>query len=64
MDQRDRFVFSGPASWPLDQAIRWAAEHGFSRVDFNADAPANHRFIPLKRYHACSAPRRRRQSTR
>lgn len=42
MDQRSRFVFSGPGSWPLEQAVQWAADHQFSRVDFNADAPANY----------------------
>lgn len=42
MDQASRFVFSGPGSWPLERAIQWATEHGFSRVDFNADGPANY----------------------
>src|SRR5579872_6427492 len=42
MDQRGRFVFAGPGSWPLEQAIQWAADHGFSRVDFNADTPPNY----------------------
>ncbi len=42
MDQVGRFVFSGPGSWPLERAIEWAAEHGFSRVDFNADGPPNY----------------------
>ena len=42
MDNASRFVFSGPSSWPLEQAIRWAAEHGFQRVDFNADNRANY----------------------
>ena len=41
MDNARRFVFSGPSSWPLERAIRWAVEHGFSRVDFNADNAAN-----------------------
>src|SRR4030095_1087622 len=42
MDNDSRFVFSGPSSWPLEQAIRWAVEHGFRRVDFNADNAANY----------------------
>lgn len=42
MDHRSRFVFAGPGSWPLEHAIQWAAEHGFTRVDFNADAPPNY----------------------
>lgn len=42
MDQASRFVFSGPSSWPLEQAIRWAVDHDFTRVDFNADNPANY----------------------
>jgi len=42
MDQRSRFVFAGPASWPLEQAVQWAAEHAFTRVDFNADAAPNY----------------------
>jgi len=42
MDHRQRFVFAGPGSWPLEQAMQWAADHGFTRVDFNADAPPNY----------------------
>jgi sugar phosphate isomerase/epimerase len=42
MDQASRFVFSGPGSWPLERSMAWAAAHGFRRVDFNADAPANY----------------------
>jgi sugar phosphate isomerase/epimerase len=42
VDNASRFVFSGPSSWPLEQAIRFAVEHGFSRVDFNADNAANY----------------------
>lgn len=42
MDNRSRFVFSGPGSWPLEQAIQQAADFGFSRVDFNADGPPNY----------------------
>ncbi|HLH74467.1 MAG TPA: sugar phosphate isomerase/epimerase family protein [Chloroflexota bacterium] len=41
-DHATRFVFAGPASWPLERSIEWAASHGFTRVDFNADAPANY----------------------
>ena len=42
MDQASRFTFSGPGSWPLEQAMRWAGEHRFRRVDFNADGQANY----------------------
>src|SRR4051812_2994469 len=42
MDQRSRFVFSGPSSWPLEQAIERAAGYGFTRVDFTADGPPNY----------------------
>lgn len=42
MNQASRFVFSGPASWPVEQALEWAARHDFTQVDFNADAPANY----------------------
>ena len=42
MDNASRFVFSGPSSWPLEQAIQFAVEHGFGRVDFNADNAANY----------------------
>lgn len=42
MDNASRFVFSGPGSWPLEQAIEYALEHGFRRVDFNADTRANY----------------------
>ena len=42
VDNASRFVFSGPSSWPLEQAIQFAVEHGFSRVDFNADNAANY----------------------
>lgn len=41
-NNRERFVFAGPASWPLLEAVRWAVDYGFTRVDFNADAPANY----------------------
>ncbi len=40
MDHARRFVFAGPA--PLEDSIRWAVDHGFTRVDFNADTPANY----------------------
>ncbi len=42
VDHASRFVFSGPGSWPLERAVEWAIERGFSRVDFNADGPANY----------------------
>jgi sugar phosphate isomerase/epimerase len=42
MDQHSRFVFAGPGSWSLERALQWAADHQFSRVDFNADAPPNY----------------------
>jgi sugar phosphate isomerase/epimerase len=42
MDHASRFVFSGPGPWPLERALEWATEHRFSRVDFNADSPANY----------------------
>ena len=42
MNQRERFVFAGPNSWPLEQSIDWAAAHGFTRVDFNADTSPNY----------------------
>ena len=42
MSNASRFVFSGPSSWPLEQAIQFAVDHGFSRVHFNADNNANY----------------------
>jgi sugar phosphate isomerase/epimerase len=42
VDHASRFVFSGPGRWPLEQSIQWAVDHGFSRVDFNADGPPNY----------------------
>src|SRR5262245_30638209 len=42
MDQKKRSVFSAPGSWPLEQALQWAIEHGFTRVDFNSDNPQNY----------------------
>jgi sugar phosphate isomerase/epimerase len=42
MDHAGRFIFSGPGSWPLERAIQWATENGFSRLQFNADAPPNY----------------------
>ncbi len=42
LNHASRFVFAGPASWPLERAVEWAVAHGFTRVDFNADAPANY----------------------
>ena len=40
MDHARRFVFASAA--PLEDSIRWAVDHGFTRVDFNADTPANY----------------------
>src|SRR5688572_11942179 len=40
MDQRSRFVFA--SNLPLEESIRWAAAHDFTRVDFNADIPVNY----------------------
>src|SRR5215213_7386392 len=42
MDHASRFTFSSPNSWPLEQSLGWAAEHGFTRVDFNADGAPNY----------------------
>ncbi|MFN0073642.1 MAG: sugar phosphate isomerase/epimerase family protein [Chloroflexota bacterium] len=42
MDQASRFTFSSPGSWPLERSVEWAKEHGFSRVDFNADGAPNY----------------------
>ncbi len=42
MDHASRFVFSGPGTWPLERSIKWAADHAFGRVDFNADGPPNY----------------------
>lgn len=42
MDNASRFVFSGPGSWSLEQAIATGIELGFTRVHFNADSPANY----------------------
>ena len=40
MDQRSRFVFA--SNPPLEESIHWAVDHGFTRVDFNADVPVNY----------------------
>lgn len=40
MDHRGRFVFAG--SGPLEDVVRWAVDHDFRRVDFNADKPENY----------------------
>ena len=40
MDHRTRFVFA--SNLPLEESIRWAIAHDFTRVDFNADVPANY----------------------
>jgi sugar phosphate isomerase/epimerase len=42
MDHASRFTFSSPNSWPLEQSLEWAAEHRFTRVDFNADGAPNY----------------------
>jgi sugar phosphate isomerase/epimerase len=42
MDHATRFVFSGPGAWPLERAMQWGAEHGFTRIDFNADGAPNY----------------------
>lgn len=42
IDQARRFVFAGPGHWPLEQALQYAAQHHFSRVDFNADNEPNY----------------------
>src|SRR5579884_2732650 len=42
MDSRDRFVFAGPGSWPLERVIQYAMDHDFCHVDFNADTPPNY----------------------
>lgn len=42
MGHADRFVFAGPSWWPLESTLLWAAEHGFARVDVNADTPPNY----------------------
>ncbi|MFN8513745.1 MAG: sugar phosphate isomerase/epimerase family protein [Chloroflexia bacterium] len=40
MDHRSRFVFA--SNLPLEESIRWAVAHDFTRVDFNADVPVNY----------------------
>lgn len=40
MDHERRFVFT--SALPLEESIGRAVDHGFTRVDFNADAPANY----------------------
>jgi sugar phosphate isomerase/epimerase len=42
VDHASRFIFGCPGSWTLEQAIQWAVEHRFSRLDFNADKPQNY----------------------
>jgi sugar phosphate isomerase/epimerase len=42
MDQKTRFTFSGPSSWPLERAIQRAVDFGFTRVDFTSDGAANY----------------------
>ena len=40
MDHAQRFVFA--SGDPLEESIRWAVAHGFTRVDFNADTSVNY----------------------
>jgi sugar phosphate isomerase/epimerase len=42
VDHAQRFVFSGPGSWPLERALDWAVQHSFSLVNFNTDAEPNY----------------------
>lgn len=37
----DRFGFDAPKNLPIEESIRWGAEHGFRFIDFNADNPPN-----------------------
>jgi sugar phosphate isomerase/epimerase len=48
MDHAQRFVFA--SGNPLEDSIRWAVAHGFTRVDFNADTPVNYpaTFTPVR----------------
>jgi len=38
---KDRFGFDAPKSKPIEESIRWAAQNGFSYIDFQADLPPN-----------------------
>ena len=38
----ERFGFNAPTDWPIEEAIRWAAQHQFHYIDFQADLPPNH----------------------
>jgi sugar phosphate isomerase/epimerase len=44
MPPAERFGFNSPAVQPIEQTLRWAAEHGFHHVDFNADRAPNRDF--------------------
>ncbi len=37
----DRFGFNAPGDRPIEEAIRWGADHGFCTLDFQADHPPN-----------------------
>ena len=38
---RERFGYNAPATKTVEDSIRWAHEHGFTRLDFNADDGPN-----------------------
>ena len=38
---KDRFGFDAPKRKPIEDSIRWAAQNGFSYIDFQADLPPN-----------------------
>ena len=38
---KNRFGFDAPKSKPIEESIRWAAQNGFSYIDFQADLPPN-----------------------
>lgn len=38
----NRFGFDAPGNVPLEDSIRWAGEHGFHYIDFQADLSPNH----------------------
>ena len=58
MDHPTRFVFAGPCSWPLERAMHWAVEHGFTRIDFNADSAPNYpaTFTPERAAPSATCP--------
>lgn len=39
---KERFGFNASNTKPIEEHIRWAAEHGFRYIDFAADVPPNH----------------------